>query len=136
MAADAVYNPKYITLAGASASGDLATNVGAPTSHLAAGQKFLADYDAAGYKEPSAAYGGYSFDAANAIINALKESLKDAKDVVSARKATIEALGNTSFNGVTGKVDFDQYGDSVTHMLTIYQVTGAKWVPISTEFVM
>jgi branched-chain amino acid transport system substrate-binding protein len=136
MGADGVYDPKYIALAGASASGDLATNVGAPTSHLATGQKFLSDYEKAGYKEPSAAYGGYSFDAANAIINALKVSLKDAKDVASTRKATIDALDKTSFDGVTGKVDFDQYGDSVTHMLTIYQVTDAKWVPISTEFVM
>jgi hypothetical protein len=33
-------------------------------------------------------------------------------------------------------VDFDQYGDSVTHMLTIYQVAGDVWVPISTEFVL
>ena len=32
------------------------------------GKKFVADYKAAGYAEPSAAYGGYSYDAANAII--------------------------------------------------------------------
>jgi branched-chain amino acid transport system substrate-binding protein len=136
MGGDGIYDPKYITQAGATAKGDLSSNVGAPTEQLPKGKKFLADYAAAGYKEPSAAYGAYAFDAANAIINALKVSLKDAKDVASARQATIDTLNKTSFDGVTGKVDFDQYGDSVTHMLTIYQVAGDVWVPISTEFVL
>jgi branched-chain amino acid transport system substrate-binding protein len=133
MGGDGIYDPKYIALAGATATGDLATNVGAPTDSLPAGKTFLADYEKAGYKDPAGAYGAYSFDAANAIINALKVSLKDAKDVVSARQATIDALGKVSFDGVSGKVAFDQYGDSVTRVLTVYKVAGGKWVPVNTE---
>ena len=72
MGGDGIYDPKFIALAGTTSAGDLATSVGAPTDQLAAGQKFLADYAAAGYKDPAAAYGAYSFGAANAIINALK----------------------------------------------------------------
>ena len=112
MGGDGIFDPKFIELGGASATGDLATSVGAPTEQLAAGKKFVADYKAAAYKEPAAAYGAYSYDAANAIINALKVSLKDAKDVASARQATIDALGKVSFDGVTGKVAFDKFGDS------------------------
>jgi len=120
-------------LAGTTSAGDLATSVGAPTDQLAAGKKFLADYAAAGYKDPAAAYGAYSFDAANAIINALKVSLKGAKDVASVRQPTIDALGKVSFDGVTGKVAFDQYGDSTSRVLTVYKVVSGAWAPVSTE---
>jgi branched-chain amino acid transport system substrate-binding protein len=133
MGGDGIFDPKYIDLGGASSTGDMATSVGAPTDQLAAGKTFLAAYQAAGYKEPAAAYGAYSYDAANAIINALKVSLKDAKDVASARQATIDALGKVSFEGVTGKVAFDQFGDSTSRVLTVYKVTGGKWGPVNTE---
>ena len=133
MGGDGIYDPKFIVLAGTTSAGDLATSVGAPTDQLAAGKKFLADYAAAGYKDPAAAYGAYSFDAANAIINALKVSLKDAKDVASVRQATIDALGKVSFDGVTGKVAFDQYGDSTSRVLTVYKVVSGAWAPVSTE---
>jgi len=133
MGGDGIFDPKFITLGGATANSDLATSVGAPTDSLAAGKKFLADYAAAGYKEPSAAYGAYSYDAANAIINALKVSLKDAKDVTSTRPATIDALGKVSFAGVTGPVAFDKYGDTTSRVLTVYKVTDLKWAPVLTE---
>ena len=91
-----------------------------------------ADYQAAGYKEPYAAYGAYSYDAANAIINALKTSLASASDAKSARQATIDAMGKVSFDGATGKVAFDQYGDTTTKVLTVYKVDGGKWVAEKT----
>jgi branched-chain amino acid transport system substrate-binding protein len=133
MGGDGIFDPKFIQLAGAKTStGDLATNVGAPTDSLPAGKKFLADYAAAGYKDPAAAYGAYSFDAANAIINALKVSLKGAKDVASVRQATIDAMGKTDFTGVTGKVSFDKFGDATTRVLSVYKVTAGKWDPDNT----
>jgi branched-chain amino acid transport system substrate-binding protein len=133
MGGDGLYDPKFIELAGANSNGDLATSVGAPTDSTAAGKKFLADYQAAGYAEPAAAYGGYSYDAANAIINGLKSSLASASDAKSARDATITAVGKVSFDGVTGKVAFDEYGDATSKVLTVYKVTGGKWVPAKTD---
>jgi branched-chain amino acid transport system substrate-binding protein len=133
MGGDGIYDPKYIDLAGASSNGDLATSVGAPTDTTEAGKKFLAEYQAAGYAEPSAAYGGYSFDAANAIINGLKTSLASASDVKSAREATTAAVGKVSFDGVTGKVSFDQYGDATSKVLTVYKVDNGKWVAAKTD---
>jgi branched-chain amino acid transport system substrate-binding protein len=133
MGGDGIYDPKYIALAGASSNGDLATSVGAPPEQSAAGKKFLADYKAAGFKEPSAAYGTFSYDAANAIINALKVSLKDAKDVASVRQATLDAVGKVSFDGITGKVGFDEFGDSTSRVLTVYKVKNGAWGPINTE---
>ncbi len=80
MGGDGMYSANFIKLAGKTSEGDLATSVGAPTDTLPSAKAFVDAYAAAGYKEPFDAYGAYSFDAANAIINALKVSLKDAAD--------------------------------------------------------
>jgi branched-chain amino acid transport system substrate-binding protein len=134
MGGDGIFDPKYIELAGGkTADGDLATSVGAPTESTDAGKKFLADYQAAGYAEPAAAYGGYSYDAANAIIAALKVSLKDASDAKSARQGTVDAMSKVSFDGVTGKVQFDEFGDTLARVITGYKVADAKWVAVKTE---
>ena len=133
MGGDGIFDPKYVDLAGKTSEGDLSTSVGAPTDSTDAGKKFLADYDAAKYAEPAAAYGGYSYDAANAIINALKVSLKDAANAKAARDATITEVGKVSFDGVTGKVSFDEFGDATSKVLTVYKVTGGKWVAAKTD---
>ena len=61
------------------------------------------------------------------IIAALKTSLASATDAKSARQATIDAIGKVSFDGATGKVGFDEFGDSVSRVLTVYKVTGGAW---------
>lgn len=132
MGGDGVYDPQYINLAGSQSEGDLATSVGAPIAKAPKGQEFLDAYTKAGYKEAPSAYGAYAYDAAKAIIEGLKTSLKDAKSAKEARKATIDAVSKASFAGVTGTVAFDQYGDSKTRTLTVYKVTGGKWVDVKT----
>ncbi len=133
MGGDGIYSGEFIKLAGATSTGDLATSVGAPTEELASAQAFVEAYNAGGYADPYEAYGAYSYDAANAIINALKVSLADADSAEAARQATVEAMSKVSFDGVTGKVAFDEYGDTTSRVLTVYGVEGDAWKPVSTE---
>lgn len=133
MGGDGMFDAAYIELAGASSEGDLVTSVGAPTESLASAKSFVEAYEKGGYQGGYAAYGMYSYDAANAIIDALKVSLKDAKDVASAKQATVEAIGKVSFDGASGKVSFDEFGDSQARVLTVYKVSGGKWVADKTE---
>jgi branched-chain amino acid transport system substrate-binding protein len=132
MGGDGIKSDKYYGLAGKSSQGDLSTSVGAPPETLASAKQFLSDYNAAGYKDPYEAYGAYSYDAANAIINALKVSLANASDAKSARQATIDALGSVSFDGATGKVSFDQFGDATAKVLTVYKLEDGKWAAAKT----
>ena len=37
-------------------------------------------------------------------------------------------MGKVSFDGVTGKVAFDEFGDTTTKVLTVYKVKDGKWV--------
>lgn len=133
MGGDGIYSGEFIKLAGDTANGDLATAIGAPTDTLASAKDFVSSYKAAGYAEPYEAYGAYAFDAANAIINALKVSLKDATSAEAAREATVKAMSDVSFDGVTGKVAFDEFGDTTSRVLTVYQVDGGAWKPVNTE---
>jgi len=125
MGGDGIYDGNFIKLGGRDA--DLATSVGAPVETLDSAKAFVEAYKAAGYAEPYAAYGAYSYDAANAIINALKVSLASATDAKSARQATITAMASVSFDGATGKVAFDKFGDSVSRVLTVYKVDAGAW---------
>jgi branched-chain amino acid transport system substrate-binding protein len=132
MGGDGIYDPAYIELAGKTSDGDLATSVGAPTESLESAKTFVADYNAGGFDQPYGAYGAYAYDAANAIIEGLKTSLASAEDAKSAREATITAIGGVSFEGATGPVAFDEFGDTKTKVLTVYKVTDGKWAAAKT----
>ncbi len=112
MGGDGIFDPQFIKLAGTNSDGDIATSVGAPADKLQSAKAFVEAYNKAGYKDPYAAYGAYSYDAANAIIKALKTSLPTATDAMSARQATVDAMAKVSFEGATGTVSFDEFGDT------------------------
>jgi branched-chain amino acid transport system substrate-binding protein len=133
MGGDGIFDPAFIELAGSTSDGDLATSVGAPTESLPSAKAFVDAYTGAGFSEPYAAYGAYAYDAANAIINALKVSLKDAASADAARQPTVQAMSSVSFDGVTGKVAFDEYGDTTSRVLTVYGVKGGAWEAVNTE---
>ena len=41
-------------------------------------------------------------------------------------------MSSVSFDGVTGKVSFDEFGDATSKVLTVYKVTGGKWAAEKT----
>ncbi|MFM9694070.1 branched-chain amino acid ABC transporter substrate-binding protein [Streptomyces europaeiscabiei] len=131
---DGIYSSEFIKLAGSGSTGDLATSVGAPVEELASAKEFVANYKTEGYKEAYEAYGGYSYDSAWAIIEAVKKVVEDndGKLPDDARAKVTEAVQNVSFDGVTGKVSFDEYGDATNKQLTVYAVEGGEWKAVKS----
>ena len=41
-------------------------------------------------------------------------------------------MNDVSFDGVTGAVAFDEFGDTTTKVLTVYKVSGGAWVAEKT----
>ncbi|MGW7099808.1 branched-chain amino acid ABC transporter substrate-binding protein [Streptomyces sp. NPDC054838] len=123
---DGMKDKKYVELAGAEAQGDLCTSVGAPVETLPSAKDFIANYKKAGYKDDYSAYGGYSYDSAWAVIEAVKKVVEanDGKLPSDARAKVLEAVQGVSFDGVTGKVSFDEFGDATNKQLTVYKVDG------------
>ncbi|WOP19104.1 branched-chain amino acid ABC transporter substrate-binding protein [Raineyella sp. LH-20] len=132
MGGDGMYDPAYITNGGTATEGDLVTSVGAPAESLPSAKQFVSDYQAAGYSSGYSTYGLYAYDAANAIIEALKVSLPNASDATAARQPTVAALGKVDVEGASGKVSFDEFGDNKTRVLTVYKVKNGAWVADKT----
>ncbi|MFI6102051.1 branched-chain amino acid ABC transporter substrate-binding protein [Lentzea sp. NPDC051213] len=130
MGGDGIFDGKYIELGGK--EGDLATSVGAPTESLATAKAFVDAYKAKFGKEDYAAYGAFSYDAANAIIGALAATLSSGDWADAKRPDMLTNVGKYSGSGATGEVKFDQYGDSTNKVLTVYQVTSGKWKDVQT----
>ncbi|MET9799906.1 branched-chain amino acid ABC transporter substrate-binding protein [Streptomyces sp. NPDC006368] len=134
MGGDGIYDPQFIKASAEANDGDLATSVGYPVEKLPTAKKFIENYKAAGYKDPYAAYGGYSYDAAWSIVQAVKAvvAANDGKVPADARAKVTEAMSKVSFDGVTGKVSFDQYGDTTNKQLTVYQVKNGEWKDVKS----
>ncbi|WP_371615348.1 branched-chain amino acid ABC transporter substrate-binding protein [Streptomyces sp. NBC_00454] len=131
---DGIYDKKYVELAGEGAAGDLATSVGAPVESLTSAKEFVANYTKAAYKEPFSAYGGYSYDSAWAIIEAVKAAVdaNNGKLPADARAKVLAAVQTVTFDGVTGKVSFDEFGDATNKQLTVYKVEGNDWKAVES----
>ncbi|MFI9718835.1 branched-chain amino acid ABC transporter substrate-binding protein [Streptomyces sp. NPDC052396] len=135
MGGDGIYDPAFISGAGKDDDGDLATSVGYPVEQLDSAKTFVQNYKDAGYKDPYAAYGGYSYDAAWSIIQAVKKIVEDNNGKLpgDARQKVVEAMSKVSFDGVTGHVSFDEYGDTTNKQLTVYQVVNHQWKAVKSS---
>lgn len=132
---DGIKDPAYIEEAGAASKGTLASTVGVPADKLKSAKAFLAAYDDAGFAEPPTDYGPYAYDAANVIIAALAVEL-DGLDAIpaDARALVVDAIQSTRTKGTSGRIAFDEFGDTTHRVFTLYRVAGKKnaleFVPI------
>jgi branched-chain amino acid transport system substrate-binding protein len=133
MGGDGIFDDDFIKLGGR--DGDLATSVGAPTEDLDSAKAFVDAYEKEGYKEGYSAYGAFSYDAANVIITSLAETIGDgewSEGDKAQREDLVKKVGEYDAEGATGKVSFDEYGDSTNKVLTVYQISGGKWEAVQT----
>ncbi|MFF3330706.1 branched-chain amino acid ABC transporter substrate-binding protein [Streptomyces sp. NPDC002888] len=130
MGGDGIYSGEFPKL-NKKAEGDLATSVGKPVEELPSAKEFIANYKNAGYKDAYEAYGGLTYDATWAIIEAVKIAVEgnDGKVPSDGRKAVLDAMAKVKFDGVTGTVSFDEFGDTTNHMMTAYKVKSNAWAP-------
>ncbi|GGZ43238.1 branched chain amino acid ABC transporter substrate-binding protein [Streptomyces inusitatus] len=135
MGGDALYDPAYISASGESNDGDISTSVGFPIEKLDTAKKFISDYAAQNYKDPYGAYGGYAYDGAWAIVQAVKNVVTEngGKVPSDARAKVTEAMGKVTFSGVTGQVGFDEFGDTTNKQLTVNTVTAGKWKDVKSS---
>jgi branched-chain amino acid transport system substrate-binding protein len=133
MGGDGLYDPEYINLAGATSEGDMCTSVGLPIAELANGQAFAEAYAVEYPNDEIGAYDAYSYDAAQVITDAIlkiaKEQGVDQVTTPAGRDAIIAAVAATEKEGVTGRVAFDENGDTLNKAITVYRVEDGEWKP-------
>lgn len=136
MGGDGMFSDTYIKTAGQASDGDLVTSVGVPVTTLPAAKDFINTYKSKGYPGDYGTYGGYSYDAATAIINGVK-AVMDANGgnlpaMNDARTKLVDAVQKTDFDGIAGHLSFDEFGDTTNKQLTVYQVKGGEWVAVKS----
>ncbi|MGW4565641.1 branched-chain amino acid ABC transporter substrate-binding protein [Streptomyces sp. NPDC004561] len=129
---DGMFTPTYIKTAGKASEGDLVTSIGVPVDTLPAAKDFVATYKAKNYPGDYGTYGSYSYDAATAIIKAVGQIVKNGKVPSDARSQVVSAVQSTSFDGISGKISFDEYGDTTNKQLTVYQVVNGAWKSVKS----
>jgi branched-chain amino acid transport system substrate-binding protein len=121
---DGFQTPEFIKLAGEAAEGQYASNPGAPKEKLPGfasfNQKFTAKYGEVQLYAP------YCYDATKLVVAAMKkaESAEPAK--------YLPELTKIEYEGVVGKIKFDDKGDVLNGVITVYQVKDGKWEVLQT----
>jgi branched-chain amino acid transport system substrate-binding protein len=125
LAGDGSQTGKFVELAGAEGEGAYASSPGVPLDKMPQGKAFATKYKAK-FNTEIQLYAPYAYDAANAMIAAMKQA--DSTDP----KKYLPALAAISHDGVAGKVSFDAKGDIKGGSISLYVVKGGKWEHLET----
>ncbi len=109
-------------LAGDAAEGLICSQAGLPVQ--AASKKFLGAYKARFTNEPIL-YAPFTYDAANLLI----EAMKKANSVNPAKY--LSELARISYEGTTGRIEFDEKGDRKDAEITIFTMKAGKIEPLA-----
>src|SRR3990172_1153385 len=118
MSGDGACTPEFIKLAGESADGFYCTQAGLPLEQMT-DKTFAARYKKR-FNTEVQIYSPYSYDAVAVIVDAMKR----AKSVEPA--VYIAELPRTSYQGVTGRIEFDDKGDVKNGAITMYETKEGK----------
>jgi branched-chain amino acid transport system substrate-binding protein len=119
---DGACTDKMKELAGDASEGMICSQAGIPVQ--AASNEFLTAFKAK-FKADPLIYAPFTYDAANLIITAMQKA-----DSVDPAKYLPE-LAKLSFQGASGKIEFDQHGDRKDAEMTIFTMKGGTITPIA-----
>ena len=119
---DGACTEKMKELAGDAAEGLICSQAGIPVK--AASKTFLEAYKAK-FKSDPLIYAPFTYDAANLLIAAMQKA-----DSVDPAKYLPE-LAKSSFQGATGKIEFDDKGDRKDAEMTIFTMKAGKIEPLA-----
>ena len=119
-----IASKRPIKLGGEATEGVYCTIPGTPPDRLPAGKDFV-DRFTKQYGQ-IVLFSPNSYDAASVLIDAMKRA--DSTDPAKY----LSALAQTSYQGVTGKIEFDDKGDIKNGAVTVYQVMRGKLEPVAT----
>ncbi|OWY37173.1 branched chain amino acid ABC transporter substrate-binding protein [Xenophilus sp. AP218F] len=118
--------PTFLQLAGKEADGSIASLAGLPLEQMPGGKDYETRYKAR-FKADVATYSPYGYDAARALIQAIKEADSADPKVYLPKLAKITHQGVTSSNWT-----YDDKGDLKDGGITVYKVENGQWKVLET----
>ena len=129
---DGIFSPDFLYAAGDAAEGMYVTRVNMNWS----GRKynaFLAKYQKLYDEPPIAPFHAQAYDATTMILRAIEQAgiSDEVGNLVIGRQSLRNVLFETHlFDGITGILSCDQYGDCADPLVTIYQVSNTEFEAI------
>lgn len=121
---DGIQEDEFLKEAGAAANGSWATVAAPIADKLPEAADFIKAYNAK-YTAPADKIGAYSasgYDAASIIIQAVEKAGADRA------KVRAYVAGLKDFKGALGTYGFDQFGDTTSKIISMWNVDNGKWV--------
>lgn len=119
-----IYDPEYLELAGDAADGTLVTVPGVKENPRL--EAFEQAYDEAAFDDPKGPYGKYAYDAANILLEVIREHGPDDPDTLA------KAIRDIRYEGVLGTTHFDDNGQTQIEIHTEnYVAEDGEWGPYS-----
>ncbi|AUT64150.1 branched-chain amino acid ABC transporter substrate-binding protein [Paraburkholderia terrae] len=115
----------FLSVAGSAAEGAMAWEYGRPVESLPQGKAFAEKFKKR-FGADTLTYAPFAYDCAWVAINAMKQANSAKPEVFMPTLRTMQ------YDGITGKIEFDAYGDLKHPTSTLYQVKNGKWVPVTT----
>jgi branched-chain amino acid transport system substrate-binding protein len=125
MGGDGWQSPEFIKLAGDASEGQYASSCGVSRDEMPGFYEFNKKFKAKFGTEVQV-YAPYEYDAVRILVDAMQRANS------SDPKSYLPEVAKTNYEGVTGKISFDENGDVKNGAVTVYQVKGGKWVVVST----
>ncbi|WP_050479065.1 branched-chain amino acid ABC transporter substrate-binding protein [Herbaspirillum rhizosphaerae] len=123
LAADGTVGPLFLHMAGADGEGTYALAWGQTQEKMNGWKKFKEKYTAL-HGDRIELFAPFAYDAANMIFAAIRQAdSTDPKRIA----ATLHAM---KYTGLTGVIAFDDEGNLVNPVYTVYQVQQQKWMPV------
>jgi branched-chain amino acid transport system substrate-binding protein len=116
---DGVCDPGFISIAG-DAAGVLTCSVaGRALEKMPKGEDFQKRYKQK-FGTECQRYSPYAYDAVYAIVDAIKRAGRPD------RQAVVDAMPRTDFDGLTGRIEFDDHGDLKNGEISVYDIRDGK----------
>jgi branched-chain amino acid transport system substrate-binding protein len=119
LAGDGACDPGFIAIAGDASGALTCSSAGRALENMSNGVDFQKRYKAK-FGIDCQRYSPYSYDAVYAIVDAIKRAGRPD------RQAVVEAMRKTSFEGLTGHIEFDDKGDLKNGEISVYDVRDGK----------
>lgn len=130
LSTDGIAGADFVQSAGAAGEGWYVTLAAPYLEAIPAATQFIKDFTDR-FGTPPVAYSGLSFDAVNTGLNAIKGLIESGKPIT--RENVRDAILEIEFSGITGAISFDENGDRVQKIITIWQTTAST--PEGIKFV-
>jgi branched-chain amino acid transport system substrate-binding protein len=126
MGPDGLDTPDFIKDAGADAAGVYYTTVGGNLENYPGSKSFAAAYQKR-YTKSADYLSIFGYESAQAVLRGLESAIKQNKNKRPSRSQVGQAIRGLSYDGITGKVEFDNKGDRLLANYFVVQYKEAKY---------